>query len=65
MKYDDTNCQNVNNAPPEKVCSGPAAPVSDEHCRQPEHDKDDDCEVQHKDGICESLIGHGECVCDA
>ena len=44
---------------------GPAAPVSDQHCRQPEHDKDDDREVQQKDGICKSLIGHGGCVCDA
>ena len=64
MKHDDTNGQNVNHAPPKVVCPSPTAPVPDEHRRQSEHDKDDDREVQQKDDICESLIRHGECVCD-
>ena len=65
MNHDNTNGQNVNNAPPKVVCPSPTAPVPDEHRRQSEHDKDDDREVQQEDDICESLIGHGECVCDA
>ena len=65
MKYDDTNCQKMDDAPPGVVCPGPAAPVANENCRQPKHNKDDDREVQKKDGIGKSLIGHGGCVCDA
>ena len=65
LKHDDANRQKMDQSPPELVCPGPTAPVSDKHCRQPEDDKDDDREVQKKDGICESLMWHGGCAGDA
>ena len=57
-------CAELSHAPPEVVCPGPAAPVSEQHCRQPQYDKDNHREVQQKGRICKSLIGHGGCVCD-
>lgn len=64
LKHDDTNCQKVSRAPPEVVCPKPATPVANQHYRQPENNKNDDCKVQKKDGICKGMKGHGEFFCD-
>lgn len=57
LQRDHRDGEQMGETPPELVRPRPTCPVPDDDDREPQHDEQNDSEVQEKNGICKCLIG--------